>query len=258
MPTCFVIQPFDNGPFDKRFDDVYIHAIQSAGLEAYRVDRDPSVGIPIEGIEKGIRNSSVCLADITTDNPNVWYELGFAFATGRPVVMICSRDRISTKYPFDIQHRTVISYTTESSSDFEKLKQDISDRIKAMVDGPEAIRQIAEADQIAPTHGLSQGELMVLATLAGDSALPGTGTTLYQLKESSERYGLTAIGFTLAFRRLLSKQFIKLEKDWDEYRNEEYIIARVTDSGWDWIESNESLFILKKNLSDSFDDSIPF
>jgi len=123
MPTCFVIQPFDNGPFDKRFDDVYIHAIKSAGLEAYRVDRDMSVEIPIEGIEKGIRNSSVCLADITNDNPNVWYELGFAFAIRRPVVMICSKDRTSNKYPFDIQHRTVISYATESSSDFENLKK---------------------------------------------------------------------------------------------------------------------------------------
>ncbi|MCK9189494.1 hypothetical protein [Acidithiobacillus sp.] len=258
MPTCFVIQPFDRGKFDKRFDDVYIHAIESAGLEAYRVDRDPCVEIPIEGIEEGIRKSAVCLADITTDNPNVWYELGFAFAIGRPVVMICSNERISTKYPFDIQHRTVISYTAESPSDFENLKKTISDRINAMLNRSEALRQIAEADQIAPTHGLSQGELMVLATLAGDSALPGTGTTLYRLKEDSERSGLTAIGFSLAFRRLNVKQLIEVKDEWEENRNEMYTIARVSDSGWNWIENNESLFVLKKQPSDSFDDSIPF
>lgn len=41
MSTCFVIQPFDGGPFDKRYDDVIAPAIVAAGLEPYRVDRDP-------------------------------------------------------------------------------------------------------------------------------------------------------------------------------------------------------------------------
>ncbi|MDX6501249.1 MAG: hypothetical protein QOG23_4509 [Blastocatellia bacterium] len=70
MATSFVVQPFDQGPFDKRFDDVFAPAISEAGLEAYRVDRDPTVSIPIEDIEAGIRNAEVCLAEITTDNPN--------------------------------------------------------------------------------------------------------------------------------------------------------------------------------------------
>ncbi len=90
MTTCFVIQPFDGGKFDKRFSGVYKPAIEQAGLEAYRVDSDPGVSVPIESIEKGIRQATICLADISTDNPNVWYELGFAFASKRPVVMVCS------------------------------------------------------------------------------------------------------------------------------------------------------------------------
>src|SRR5947208_2069199 len=68
MPNCFVIQPFDGGPFDKRYEDVLEPAIGDAHLEAYRVDRDPNASIPIEQIESGIRNAQVCLADITTDN----------------------------------------------------------------------------------------------------------------------------------------------------------------------------------------------
>lgn len=43
MAICFVIQPFDSGKFDKRFLDINKPAIESAGLEAYRVDNDPSV-----------------------------------------------------------------------------------------------------------------------------------------------------------------------------------------------------------------------
>lgn len=93
MATCFVIQPFDKGPFDKRYEDVFAPAISAVGLEPYRVDRDPGASIPIEQIETGIRNSDVCLADITTDNPNVWFELGFAIASQKEVVLVCSEER---------------------------------------------------------------------------------------------------------------------------------------------------------------------
>ncbi len=93
MSTCFVIQPFDGAKFDKRYVDVYKPAIEDAGLEAYRVDFDPNVSTPIESIEKGIRQATICLGDISTDNPNVWYELGFAFAAKRPIVMVCSEER---------------------------------------------------------------------------------------------------------------------------------------------------------------------
>ena len=47
---------------------------------------------------------------LRTDNPNVWYELGYAFATDRPVIMVCDDDR-DGRLPFDIQHRAVILAT---------------------------------------------------------------------------------------------------------------------------------------------------
>src|ERR1044071_9673879 len=122
MATCFVIQPFDACKFDKRFADVFSPAIKAAGLEPYRVDQDPNVEIPMDAIESGIKAASVCLDDITTDNPNVWYELGYALASGRPVVMVCSNERTGQKYPSDIQHRTIIRYVADSTQDFEKLK----------------------------------------------------------------------------------------------------------------------------------------
>jgi hypothetical protein len=50
MDTCFVIQPFDKDKFDQRYTDVFEPAIKAAGLEPYRVDRDPTVTIPIERI----------------------------------------------------------------------------------------------------------------------------------------------------------------------------------------------------------------
>lgn len=52
MKTCFVIQPFDKDKFDKRYNDIFEPAINKAGYQSYRVDKDNSVTIPIEDIEK--------------------------------------------------------------------------------------------------------------------------------------------------------------------------------------------------------------
>lgn len=58
---CFMVQPFDGGKFDKRFDDVFAPAVKDAGLEPYRVDRDAGAGIPIVDIERGIRDAVAVL-----------------------------------------------------------------------------------------------------------------------------------------------------------------------------------------------------
>ena len=53
MPTCFVIQPFDGGKFDKRFNDTFCPAIKEAGLEPYRVDKDPELKCQLNRLKKG-------------------------------------------------------------------------------------------------------------------------------------------------------------------------------------------------------------
>ena len=147
MSKCFVMQPFDAGVFDKRFDDLFSPAILEAGLEPYRVDRDPAVNIPIDDIEAGIRKSEICLAEITTDNPNVWFELGFAIAVPKEVILVCSDERRS-KFPFDVQHRKVIKYKTEAPQDFQQLKQDICLRIQALVKKMQKIDRISGSSPI--------------------------------------------------------------------------------------------------------------
>lgn len=259
MPTCFVIQPFDADKFDKRFGEVYSPAIRDAGLDPYRVDQDPAVDVPIDAIEKGIRASAVCLADITTDNPNVWYELGFAFASGRPVVMVCSDERTGKKYPFDIQHRTIIPYKAHSPSDFVKLKSDISSRIKALITRTDAFRIIKESEQVAPVQGLSQPELAVMAAVAGSVVLPGEGVSAFSAKEEVERAGFTAVGFSVGVQRLQNKNFIGLREasDWNGQSYQEIVI---TTNGWDWIECNEDKFMLRRPAPEtaSGKDDVPF
>jgi hypothetical protein len=251
-----VIQPFDSGKFDKRYEDTYAPAIVAANLEPYRVDHDPSVDIPIDSIEEGIRQASICLADITSDNPNVWYELGYCFASGTPVVMVCSDERSGRRYPFDIQHRTIIPYQSEAPRDFEVLKNAITKRIKALLQRSAAIRQIKESDPVAPVEGLSQPELVVLATVAGSIMLPEDGVSAFVAKGDVEKAGFTALGFSIGLRRLRAKDFVTLHEATD-YSGEAFQVIKITESGWSWIEANEDKFMLRRPEIGT-DDNSPF
>lgn len=258
MPVCFVIQPFDKGKFDKRYRDVYKLAIEAAGFESYRVDHDDGVVVPIESIEQGIRRSDVCLADITSDNPNVWYELGFAFAAKRPVIMVCSEERTSSKYPFDIQHRTIIPYKADAPSDFDLLRETITRKILAVVERGEQLEEFAEAQLVAPIQGLSQPEVLVLAVLASGLFMPTANMSVGLAKRDAERAGVTAMGFNIALRRLSNKVFLALSEEYDEHQGENYTAVALTDEAWQWIDENESKFVFHKQDKPKSEEELPF
>ena len=106
---CFVIQRFDKGHYDKLFRELFKPAIEKAGFKPYRVDEDLSASIPIESIERMISESHACFAEISEDNPNVWFEFGYAIAKEKPMCLVCSEVR--ERFPFDVQHRKIIRYT---------------------------------------------------------------------------------------------------------------------------------------------------
>ena len=131
--TCFVIQPLCE-KYKARYDLFYRSAIEAAGLSAYRVDKDPSVGNIIAQIQEKIKAANICFAEISEDNPNVWYELGYAHAHGHEVVMVCQKGK---ELPFDIKPENTILYNETIDSDSEhresivrKIKKALEARIK--------------------------------------------------------------------------------------------------------------------------------
>lgn len=258
MNRCFVIQPFDGGKFDKRFDDIFAPAITAAGLEPYRVDRDPSVTIPIEDIQSGIESSRACLADITTDNPNVWFELGYAIASQCEVVLICSDERTS-RFPFDVQHRNIIKYSTESSRDFDQLGEKITTRLKAMLEKEGRLGSLARMSSVAAAvEGLEQYEIASLVAVAQQLTEPTGGTSAYLIQQDMEKAGFTHIATTLGVRGLITKQM--LESFEAEDYNDVYTAYRVTEAGMAWLYQNTDKLKLKADPPKplSSDDVPPF
>ena len=254
LPVCFVIQPFDKGKFDKRFRDDFEPALKDAGFEAYRVDEDPTPDVLIDAIEEGIRLAPLVLADVTKDNPNVWYELGYAFALSKPVILTCEDGR---RLPFDIQHRHVIHYQTESGSDFARLRRQITERAEALRTSAFE-RQVREADPVALQDGLTQRGIHLLGLVAGATHAPGSRERVWELSRKAGVGGLTEIAVGLAFRELSECGLILTEEVEDERDDYTYNAVHVTTKGWDWIRQHDHLFLPPPPPADDFEDDIPY
>jgi hypothetical protein len=265
---CCVFQPFDKGPFDKRYDDTIAPAVKAAGLEPYRVDRDDGVVIPIETLHEEIRSAVICLADISTQNPNVMYELGFAIASGKDVVLVCSTQR-SKPFPFDIRHRGIIEYASDSARDFEKLKNDITNRIKALLKKQAATDEIASASPVKGTHGLQPHEVAALAFVMANADGVESGVSAYSIKADMERAGYTNAATQLGLIRLSRLGYVESVEESDSFRNESWIAYRLTTAGQDWLLENQDQLEMRlsravasapRPLSETgiTDDDVPF
>ncbi len=255
MNTCFVIQPFDKDKFDQRYTDIFEPAIKAAGLEPYRVDRDPSVTIPIERIEDGIMSAKICFAEITMDTPNVWYELGFAFASGKDVVMVTEERQ---KFPFDIQHRHVINYKTTSKSDYEKLEVAIKEKLVGMLGKQKSVKEILE-NPIKESQGLKPHELTMLLMIMENQLTREDTVSIYNIKKDMEKAGFNALAVSISIRELQSKGFIETFKQSD-YNDNEYVVCQLTELGEKWVLKNQDLMQFKNERKDELgkDDDLPF
>jgi nucleoside 2-deoxyribosyltransferase len=99
-------------PFEDRFDDVYRLGIKAAveelGMIAARVDEQVfhNEGI-LERIYNQIDAADFIIADMTSRNPNVFYEVGYAHAKRKTCILLTSN---AADIPFDLKHQRHIVY----------------------------------------------------------------------------------------------------------------------------------------------------
>ncbi len=261
---CCVFQPFDKGDFDKRFDDVLSPAIEAAKMEPYRVDRDLGATIPVETLHQEIRSAVICLADVTTRNPNVMYELGFAIASSKDVVIICGPS--AEKFPFDIQHRGIITYSVGSPSDFRKLQEIITAKLKAILERQEKTIDIASSSPVKSSDGLQPHELTALAMLLANGNAVSDVVSATWFKQEMRKAGYSDAGTRLAIAKLVRLGYA--ESTWERDGNEPYVVYGLTEQGEGWLVENQSLLELKTPKAESSskigyadsitDEDIPF
>ena len=123
------------GPIGGYFHYVYEPAIKKAGLNAVRADADIfGTGKIIDQIWTGINAAKVLVAELTTKNPNVFYELGLAHALNKPVVLVSSNEE---DVPFDLRHIRVIYYDVSDPFWGQKLIEKVAENIVSALKNPE-------------------------------------------------------------------------------------------------------------------------
>jgi hypothetical protein len=132
LDTCFVMMPFGHW-YDVYYKEVYIPAIKEAGFEPVRADELFSSGSVVEQIWEQIDKAKVLLADLTGKNANVFYELGLAHASGKPVIFTSG---VLDDVPFDLRHLRVIIYEILDPSWGPKLKTLITAYLKSAKQDP--------------------------------------------------------------------------------------------------------------------------
>src|SRR3989304_9026220 len=95
---AFVAMPFggkkDSQGNEINFNRVYAElikpALEAAGLEVFRADEEQQAGDIRTDMFQELLIADLVVADLTIDNPNVWYELGVRHALrARGVVLLC-------------------------------------------------------------------------------------------------------------------------------------------------------------------------
>lgn len=108
---CFVIMPFrvregdlatyhdDKGHWLHVYESLIEPAVKAAGLQCERDDEDASTRLVVDGIWQKVENADLVLCDLSSLNPNVFLELGWAMRADSRFVLII--DDV-TKRPFDV------------------------------------------------------------------------------------------------------------------------------------------------------------
>jgi hypothetical protein len=112
-------------PFSSYFDDIFYYGIQgavnAAGYLCERADLQSFTGDVMERVKTRISSANFVIADLTTANPNVYLEVGFAWGQNKKAVLLI---KDTTELKFNTRGQRCLPY--KSIKDLEtKLKAEL-------------------------------------------------------------------------------------------------------------------------------------
>lgn len=121
-PLCFVLMPFGKKPdagglmidFDAVYNDLIAPAVNEAGLEPIRADEEQAGGIIQKPMFERLILCEYAVADLTTANANVFYEMGVRHAV-RPWATVAIFYDKTARLPFDVADLRALPYKLTGS-----------------------------------------------------------------------------------------------------------------------------------------------
>lgn len=142
--TCFFVTPIgEEGSVERQHADLiggsFLEpAIEEFGLKLLRADKIDKPGMITKQVIDYIMKSRMVIADLSFNNPNVFYELALRHAIRKPIVQII---RAGDKIPFDInQMRTIVLDLSNVYSSIPKVdlyRAEIRAQVRQAIDQTE-------------------------------------------------------------------------------------------------------------------------
>lgn len=124
-------------PFSDEFEDVYKLGIKQTVTEmGMRCEKVDEVELPIDILQQiyeCIEKADIVIAEMTTKNPNVFYETGYAHALGKPTILLAQD---ASDIPFDLKHFKHLIYRRSQISELKgELKKVLLSTRKEIMSG---------------------------------------------------------------------------------------------------------------------------
>lgn len=187
---AFVLMPFDGA-----FDDVYKLGIKETAsqldISAERVDEQIFQEGILERIYRQIDVADLVIADMSGQNPNVFYEVGYAHAKGKLCILMTKN---ADDIPFDLKHHRHIVY----GDSINGLRESLAEELVWAKNEIENVRSSKIKINLKETFGnleknkfFAKGNVDIKLDLLNESSSPsaeieaiyfysGEGWTLYQ------------------------------------------------------------------------------
>ena len=117
-PFIFIVMPFRNELKNVHF--AIKQAANAAEAYAERLDDRKYTENMLTRVYSQISASVILVADVTYENPNVYYELGYAHGINKIVLFTKRRTARKLKLPFDTDHYPHILYDPDDMASFTK------------------------------------------------------------------------------------------------------------------------------------------
>lgn len=121
-------------PFQDRFNDIYTYGIKATceklNIKCERADEVIYTRDILRKIYECIRRADLIIADLTTRNPNVFYEVGYAHALRKTVILLASSAR---NIPFDLRGDPVVVYGKVKGSEIKTLSSRLEEILNEIV-----------------------------------------------------------------------------------------------------------------------------
>jgi len=121
----FFICPFDNPDVDHNYEYVIQPIVKQYQFTMQRADEIAHTGTITDAIISAINRSRFIVADLSDERPNCYYEVGYAHALRKPIIILT---KVSTPRHFDIS-----TYKWNYWTDYKDLKPVFEREVDAIV-----------------------------------------------------------------------------------------------------------------------------